>query len=308
MKKTVLVIAGATGSGKTSAAIALAQKFGSEIVSCDSVAIYRGFDIGSAKPTVAEWQGVPHHMLDIADAREHIITAAEFKALARAAIADIHARDQLPILAGGSGLYIDAVLSDLDFAVPSDAETRKQILLEQEANPDAIWAKLQEADPVSAARLHPNDRKRIARALEVYQISGKPFSEWSADFAGTQTNSAHYRAIKLGLRPERAQLYAQINARAAQMLENGLLAETQGLLGSGHADTLPPMQAIGYAQCVQALRGQLSMPELLPEIQKATRHYAKRQETWFKRDAEIHWIAPSETEEYINTCITLKNS
>lgn len=292
MKKTVLVLVGATGSGKSAAAVALAQKLDGEIVSCDSVSLYKGFDIGSAKPNMIERQGVPHHMIDIADAREYTVSVAAFKSLARTAIAEIHANEKLPILAGGSGLYLDAVLSNLEFAVPADMDVRNQILCEQEKNAAAVFEKLRAADPISAARLHENDHKRIARALEVFLISGKPFSQWSTDFSAAQSDAATYRAIKIGLRPPREELYARINARAAHMLENGLLEETRGLLEKGHAETLPPMQSIGYAQCVQLLRGRLSAEMLLSKIQKATRHYAKRQETWFRRDTEIRWFHP----------------
>ena len=289
-KPPLICLVGPTACHKTEVSILLAKRLSGEIVSCDSVAVYRGFDVGAAKPTREERQGIAHHMLDCVNADETDFSVAAFKVMARDAIADIIERGSLPVLVGGSGLYVDAVLSPLDFATPSDSQIRGQLTEDYQSDPTAVFAHLQEHDPETALRLHPNDAKRVIRALEVYLCSGRPLSDWSRSFVEAQQDGGVYHVIKIGLTLPRPQLYARIEARVDAMMARGLLAEVQAHRAKGYPRESSAMCAIGYEQMNRYLDGAYTLAEAVADIKQATRNFAKRQITWFRRDGNTHWF------------------
>lgn len=288
----VVCIVGPTACHKTEASILLAKAIDGEIVSADSVAVYRGLDIGSAKPTIEERAGVPHHMIDVAEITDMDFTVARFREEARQSIDDILRRGKPPIVVGGSGLYSDAIFSDMRFSVPSDSTVRAALEDEYQWNPEAVFARLRAADPITAARLHPNDAKRVVRALEVFQISGQPFSAWNRDFESVQTQADGYQVIRFGLTMDRAALYERIDRRVDGMFDLGLQAEAFALFDRGLTpDRYPAMQSIGYAQLYEVCTGQCSLSEAREAIKRSTRHFAKRQLTWFRRNTKTKWFA-----------------
>ncbi|MCL2048386.1 MAG: tRNA (adenosine(37)-N6)-dimethylallyltransferase MiaA [Defluviitaleaceae bacterium] len=280
--KKLYVIAGATASGKTAAAIELAKKIDGEVISADSMQVYKGMDIGTAKPTQEEMAGIPHHMLSIIEP-DQSFSAAEFQARAYDLIEEIFARKKAPILAGGTGFYINAVIYGAQFS--NTAHTQEAALrqrLEDEARlygAELVHNKLAAADPAYAATLHPNNIKRVARALAYCQLTGKLFSEHNAE---QREKKLVYDTELILLSMERKQLYERINARTIRMFEAGLVEEVRGLLEKGYGKGLASMQGIGYKETVQLIDGELTQEEAIAKIQQATRNYAKRQETWFK--------------------------
>ena len=293
MPQKIAVVCGPTACGKTALAVELALALDGEVVSADSMQVYRGLDIGTAKPTEAEKKGVPHHMLDVADPSEDY-SVARYVMDAVPVVDDILKRGKLPIVAGGTGLYIDALIAGREFApfVP-DSGLREE--LERRAETEglpALHAGLARADPEAAARVHPNDAKRIIRALEVFLSTGRTISEHNRQ---TKALPPRYEAVKLGLRfADRARMRARIDRRAEEMFAQGLAGEVKTLSAA-----LPPdctaMQAIGYKELSAALREGRSLEEARAEIQLRTRQYAKRQLTWFRRDKSICWYEWGET-------------
>ena len=289
MPPKILVICGPTASGKTALAVELALRHHGEVVSADSMQIYRRMDIGTAKPTREEMRGVPHHMLDVADPEEDF-SVARYVDMAAKCVADILSRGKLPILAGGTGLYIDSLLSGRTFAPfqpdsPLRGELEEQLRREGGA---AMLARLAQVDPDSAARLHPNDEKRIVRALEVYQSTGKTITQHNLE---TQAIPPRYDALTLALAFERREdMWSRIDRRVDQMMDQGLVAEVQGLLDSGVPAKCTAMQAIGYKEMAAALRGDGDVDRAAREIQLRSRQYAKRQLTWFRRNGAAKWI------------------
>lgn len=284
----ILCIAGPTASGKTALAAALAVQLGGEVVSCDSMQVYRRMDIGTAKPTQAEMLGVPHHMLSVAEPWESF-SVSRYCEMATPIVDDILRRGKVAIIAGGTGLYMDALIRGNAFA-PCPATGRREELeaLAAQEGIEAVLTQLRAVDPESAARLHPSDRKRILRAMEVYLETGETIT---AHNARTQALPPRYAPVWLGLADaDRAQLYARIDLRVTQMLENGLLGEIRGLLDSGVPRTCTAMQAIGYKEFVAALDGACSVAEAAAQVQQASRRYAKRQLTWFRRNKAMHWL------------------
>jgi len=277
------VVVGPTGSGKTALAIALAERFGGEVVSCDSVAVYREFEIGTAKPTPAERALVPHHMIDIASPEEEI-TAGEYARRARQVLNDIKTRAKLPIVAGGTGLYLRALIDGL-FAGPERSEELRDRLRERasEKGSGYLYRMLQRLDAAAAARMHANDTPKVIRALEVCFAARAPIS---ALHASGRDALQGFRILTIGLEPERPLLYGRINARCERMFAVGLIEETRALLGR-HPQLLArpnsPLNALGYRQAVQHLRGELSLNEAITAAAQAHRNYAKRQLTWFRR-------------------------
>lgn len=284
----IICIAGPTASGKTALSIALAQELGGEIVSCDSMQIYRGMDIGTAKPTVQERQGIPHHMLDVADPTEDF-SVSRYCDMASPIVDDILARGKTAIIAGGTGLYMDALIRGNDFAPFPSTGRREE--LENQANQEgieAILCKLRQVDPETAARLHPSDQKRIIRAMEVYLETGETIT---AHNERTKLIPPRYRPVWFALEDENRQdLYSRIDRRVDIMLETGLLEEIKSLLAQGIPAKCTAMQAIGYKEFLQALSGEITVEEAAEEVKKASRHYAKRQLTWFRRNENIHWL------------------
>ncbi len=287
----VLAVVGSTASGKTALAVELAKRLGGEIVSADSMQIYKGMDIASAKPTEAEKQGIPHHMMDFLPP-ETPYSVAEYVKAARACILEIHKRQKLPILVGGTGLYVDSLLTGTRFIeTETDFDLRARLETEFDAlGGEKMLEKLAAFDRDTAARLHPNNRKRIIRAFEVYTLTGKTMTE---ALAASREKPSPFTPCYIGIAYENREiLYDRINRRVDIMLENGLLAEARAFF-QGTPDTAA--QAIGYKELKPYLDGVLSLDEAVENLKRATRNYAKRQITWFKRNPQIHWI-------YADTC------
>lgn len=297
----ILVINGPTASGKTWLAVAMALRHNGEVVSADSMQVYRRMDIGTAKPTPVEMQGVPHHMIDVADPEENF-SVARYVEMAAHCVEDILARGRLPILAGGTGLYLDSLLSGRTFAAFSPKSSLRGELeqrMKQEGG-TALLAELAKGDPDTAARLHPNDEKRIIRALEVYLITGKTISQHNAE---TQAVPPRYDALTLTLAfRQREDMWARIDRRVDQMLANGLAGEVQALLDSGVPDRCTAMQAIGYKEMAAALRSDEDVLRAGEEIKLRSRQYAKRQLTWFKRNSDAKWIWWDHEPDFVAAC------
>lgn len=289
MPPKILVICGPTASGKTALAVELALRHHGEVVSADSMQIYRRMDIGTAKPTREEMRGVPHHMLDVADPEEDF-SVARYVDMAAKCVDDILSRGKLPILAGGTGLYIDSLLSGRTFA-PFQPDSPLRGQLEEQLRREggaAMLARLAQVDPDSAARLHPNDEKRIVRALEVYQSTGKTITQHNLE---TQAIPPRYDALTLALAFERREdMWSRIDRRVDQMMDQGLVAEVQGLLDSGVPAKCTAMQAIGYKEMAAALLSGGDVRAAAEEIQLRSRQYAKRQLTWFRRNKAARWL------------------
>lgn len=287
----LLVIVGPTAVGKTAIAIQLAQRLNGEIISADSMQVYRGMDIGTAKPTLEEQAGVPHHMIDIVDPGE-AFTVADFQKMAREKIDEVSARGRLPILAGGTGLYVRAVIDPYNF-IPADTDWNLRARLRQqarEAGLESLYKWLSGVDPIAAQRIHPNDERRIIRALEVYQTTGHPLSFWEQH----TDQSPRYDLLMVGLHRPRAELYERINRRVDLMLEQGLLEEASKLLEQGLDEKFIARQAIGYKEFFAYLRGEESLEEATEKLKQGTRRYAKRQLTWFRADRRIQWVEVGE--------------
>ena len=284
----IICIAGPTASGKTALAVELAKEFDGEVVSCDSMQVYRRMDIGTAKPTEEERQGIPHHMLDVAEPDEDF-SVSRYCAMAGPIVGDILARGKTAIIAGGTGLYMDSLIRGNDFA-PYPATGRREEL-EERADREGIqplmdW--LKDIDPDSAARLHLSDRKRIIRALEVYLETGETIT---AHNLKTQAIPPKYSPLWLGLDfSQRSELYRRIDLRVDLMLEAGLIREIQALLASGIPPKCTAMQAIGYKEFVSALEGHGTIPEAAAQVRQSSRRYAKRQLTWFRRNDRMNWL------------------
>ena len=283
MQPNILVICGPTASGKTALAVALARRFHGEVVSADSMQIYRRMDIGTAKPTAEEMQGIPHHMIDVADPEEDF-SAARYVDMAARCVDGILARGALPILAGGTGLYIDSLLSGRTFAAFDPASPLRAQLEERyvQEGGQALLAELAQADPEAAARLHPNDAKRIVRALEVWLTTGKTITQHDRE---TRALPPRYDALTLFLDFERREdMWDRIDRRVDRMMEAGLAGEVRALLDSGVPERCTAMQAIGYKEMVPVLSGDMAAEDAAAQIKLRSRQYAKRQRTWFRRD------------------------
>ena len=296
MPPEVVCVVGPTASGKTALGVWLAKHYNGEVVSCDSMQIYRRMDIGTAKPTREEMDGVPHHMIDVADPEEDY-SAERYRREAVPVVDDILARGKLPIIVGGTGLYLDALLNGHDFAVKSTGWREKLQKKYDEEGIQPLWEALTEIDPESATRLHPMDTKRVIRALEVWYETGETIS---AHNAATRLLPPRYTALKLGLNYEnRADLYARIDARVEEMAASGLADEVRALLESGVSSGCTAMQAIGYKELCAAVEDGGDLTAALDEVKLRSRQYAKRQLTWFRRDPEIFWAPPGDTDKII---------
>ena len=284
----IICIAGPTASGKTALAVELAKCLNGEVVSCDSMQIYKRMDIGTAKPTQEEMQGIPHHMLDVAEPQEDF-SVSKYCEMAAPVVDDITARGKTAIIAGGTGLYMDALIKGNTFApYPSTGRREELESLAKESGIAAVLDRLRVVDPDAAQRLHPSDQKRIIRAMEVYLETGKTITQHNLD---TQKLPPRYTPVWFALEDaDRAQLYKRIDGRVEQMLRNGLLDEIKNLLASGIPEKATSMQAIGYKEFVDALLGRCSVQEATELVQQSSRRYAKRQLTWFRRNPSIHWL------------------
>ena len=290
-KPRVCFIVGPTASGKTDAAVAAALALNGEVISADAIQIYRGLDKGSAKPTPEEMRGVPHHLIDIVDHTDESYNVACFARDAAACIADITARGKTPIVCGGTGLYVNSLVFPLDFTeVKPDASIRERLMAEEEAEPGSLYNRLTEVDPVSARRLHRNDMKRIVRALEVYELTGRSLTDNGGDFLNSRQADIPYEPILAGLEMDRAKLYDRIGLRVDRMIENGLFEEAEELIKSSDFDPPLSLQAIGYKQFTAYFEGLSTFSETVELIKRDTRRFAKRQISWFKRDGRIRWF------------------
>ena len=291
-KIPVIAIAGPTASGKSSLAMQLCRDLGGELISCDSMQIYRGMDIGTAKPTLRDREEVAHHMIDICDP-DTDFSAADFAELAGKTIEDVHARGKLPILCGGTGLYLDSVLRGVDFGeMNPDPALRAELLAFAETEgAEALHARLRELDPESADAIHPNNVKRVARAIEICKLSGMTKTEWDKNAI---RHEAPYDACRIALDyRNRDTLYSRIHMRVDEMFREGLEEEVRTLLSKGYlAPNTTAGGAIGYKELLGYIHGEMTLTEASDAIKTATRHYAKRQLTWLRRSADIHWLYP----------------
>jgi tRNA dimethylallyltransferase len=295
-KPKVIVICGPTGIGKTAVGIELAEKFGGEIVSADSMQIYRYMDIGTAKPTVEEKRRIPHHMIDIVDPDEDY-DAVQFSKQARAIIAELHNRDRLPFVVGGTGFYIKALLHGIFQSEPVNPQIRNRLKQESEENgSDFLFERLKEIDPSAAGRIHPNDSYRIIRALETIESSGKTISEHHQNHGFADDP---FTALKIGLQLDRQNLYARIDERVDLMIEAGIVEEVTKLLEMGYTAELKSMQSIGYRHVVEFLEEKLSWDECVRTLKRDTRRFAKRQFTWFGADRQNYWYEPDQLNEIV---------
>lgn len=282
----VISVVGPTASGKTALGVALAQRFHGEVVSFDSMQIYRRMDIGTAKPTQEEMQGIPHHMIDVAEPEENW-SVARYVEAAVPVVEDILSRGKTPILVGGTGLYVDSLLSGRSFAVQATGWREK---LQAQAKAEGILTLLEElrqVDPEAAARLHPADEKRIIRALEVWHETGQTITQHNRQ---TQALPPRYQAVTIGLNfADRTDLHQRVARRVDEMVKRGLYDEIRDLLASGVPENCTAMQAIGYKEIVAAMKNGTSLDEAAEEVKLRTRQYAKRQLTWFRRNPETNW-------------------
>jgi len=282
-----VVVLGPTASGKTALSLTLAERFLGEIVNCDSVAMYREFDIGTAKPTSSERTRVPHHLVDCVEPTSHI-TAGEYARQARQVLAEIKARGRLPILVGGTGLYLRSLLDGL-FPGPQRSEELRERLRQRQAERGEKYLHriLQRLDPAAAEKIHAHDTPKLIRAIEVCLASRKKMTELWRERGREPLRG--FRILRLGLDPDRQALYARINRRARLMFESGLVEETERLVAK-YGGTAGPLSSLGYRQALQFLRGEISREQALESAQQAHRNYAKRQMTWFRREPSVHWL------------------
>lgn len=288
--KRIVVVAGPTASGKTAFAVQLAQHFGGEVVSADSIQIYEKLNIASAKPSAEEMQGIPHHMLDFVSPFERF-SVAEYVKQAKACIDGILERGHLPVVAGGTGLYISSLVDNVEFAEGEmDTKVRERLWQEAETNGiEPLYERLQSIDPEAAENIHPNNQKRVIRALEIYETTGMTLTEQNKR---SKLTPSPYEPFMVMLCPPRELLYERIEKRVDNMVKEGLFEEAKALKEMGLSKELQSMQGIGYKEVFDYLDGTMSRAECIEEIKKATRRYAKRQLTWFRRDERYLWIDP----------------
>lgn len=288
-KIPLIVVAGPTASGKTGLAIDIANYVGGEIVSADSMQIYKYMNIGSAKPTQEERAQAVHHMIDFLEPDAEF-SVADYTEMAHKVIADIYERGKIPIMAGGTGLYINSVVNDVTFGdMDTDYELRESLRkTAEEKGSEYLLHMLSEFDEVSAKRLHPNNLRRIIRAIEFYKITGKPISEHQEETKKTQSR---YNPLMLCVNWDREELYDRINRRVDMMMDEGLLDEVKRLMDMGYTKDLNSMQGIGYKEVMDYFDGKASLEETVEIIKQSSRRYAKRQLTWFRRDERIHYVS-----------------
>jgi len=285
-RRPLVAVVGPTGSGKSALALALAERFDGEIVNCDSLQVYRRFDIGAAKLPEAERRGIPHHLIDIRDP-DSVFTAGEYARLARQAIAGITQRGRLPIVTGGTGFYLRALIDGL-FQGPSRHQPLRDRLAAREARRrGSLHRLLTRFDPQSAARIHPHDLPKATRALEVCLLARRPASEL---FRQGRDALRGYAPLKLGLLPDREALHQRLDARCRAMFEGGLVEEARHILALGYPPSIKPFESLGYRQALQLIHGELNLRDAIFYAQRTTRQYAKRQITWFRREPGLEWL------------------
>ncbi len=298
----VLAIVGATATGKSALALRLAERLDGELVNADALQVYRGFDIGTAKPSPADRRRVRHHLLDILEPQQRF-SAGEFVRLARRAVADILERGRQPVVVGGSGLYLRALFEGIREIPPIDPAVRRALRRRLAGEgPDGLRAELRRVDPETAERLAVGDSQRLLRALEVAVSTGKPLSLWLAEKPFGEVPLA---AVRVGLTLPRALLYDRISARIEQMVRDGWVEEVSGLLARGSKLSDPAFQAIGYRQLASYLAGESTLAEAIESTQRATRRFAKRQQTWFRREKGVRWFDPADLDQTLQPVVDL---
>jgi tRNA dimethylallyltransferase len=290
-KPKIVIILGPTAVGKTDISLELASSFAGEIVSADSMQVYRHLDIGTSKPTRQERERVPHHLIDIVDP-DGEFNAALFRGLADGIIGKLQG-EKAVFVVGGTGLYVRALTGGLIEGPGPDEELRKSYRDEMEReDPAALYERLRELDPRAAGRIHPHDTVRIVRALEIAELTGEPISEKQGQHGFRESR---YEYLKIGLFRDREELYRRIDDRAAQMIEAGLVDETAKILGMGYSEKIRPLQSLGYRYFIQYINGRATLEEALRSMQRDTRRYARRQMTWFRGEGDIVWFHPDQT-------------
>ena len=282
----LVAVVGPTGSGKSEIALDLAEAFAGEIVNCDSLQVYRHFDIGTAKLPLSERRGIPHHLIDIVNP-DQLFTAGEFARVARETLADISRRGKLPILAGGTGFYLRALIDGLFHGPERDQALRDRLATREARRPGSLHRLLSRFDSAAAGKIHSNDVPKVTRALEVCLLTRRPVSEL---FRAGRDALRGYHTLKLGLIPDRDALYPRLDARCARMFEAGLVEEVRHILALGFAETCKPFESHGYKQALQQIHGELSPRDAVFYAQRNTRNYAKRQLTWFRRETGLVWL------------------
>ena len=285
--RKVIAVLGPTGSGKSELALGVAGRFGGEVVNCDSLQVYRYFDLGTAKLPPEARRGVPHHLIDILDP-DQVFTAGEYARLGRRVLEEISARGRLPVVAGGTGFYLRALFDGLFPGPQRNQALRERLAARERRKSGSLHRLLRRFDPQSSRRIHPRDLPKLTRALEVCLLTRRPVTEL---FQQGRAALGGFRILKIGLSPAREQLYEKLDRRTRQMFEAGLIEEVRGILSRGFAATVKPFESHGYRQAVQVLNGELKLDEAIFYAQRNTRRYAKRQMTWFRQEAGIEWFS-----------------
>ena len=282
----LVVVLGPTASGKSALGLRIAEHFNGEIVNCDSLQIYRSFDIGSAKLAPAERRGIPHHLIDVVDPTA-LFTAGDYAQLGRVALSEIAGRGRIPVVVGGAGFYLRALLEGLFLGPKRDENTRAALTGRERRRPGSLHRILKRLDPSAANRIHAHDLKKTIRALEVLLIENKPISEL---FAKGRDGLTGFAPLKIGLNPPRQQLNERLDVRAKKMFDQGLLEEVRDILARGIPPTAKPFESLGYRQALQLLQGRLTRQDAISSAQLETRRYAKRQMTWFRGEKDVRWF------------------
>lgn len=301
-KKPLIVLLGPTAAGKTKLSLELSKKFNCEIISGDSMQVYRGMDIGTAKATPEEREQVPHHLIDIRHPDE-AFSVSEFQQLAAASIDQVHSGNKIPLIVGGTGLYIEAVCYQYEFSETSQDEVFRQqceAYAEQRGN-EALYERLVKLDPQTAERLHPNDRRRVIRALEVHHLTGEPMSQQRRG----QPKESPYDLCLIGLHMERSLLYERIERRIDLMVKDGLISEVEALLAKGYNEHMVSMQGLGYKEIIQYLQGEYDWDTAMYMLKRNTRRFAKRQLSWFRHMNDVHWVDVTDTEKLGDHLMTI---
>lgn len=293
----MIAILGPTGSGKSDLALFLAEHLDGEIVNCDSIQVYRGLEIGSAKLRPELRRAIRHHLIDVIEPDAEL-TAGAYSRLARRALDDIQLRGKLPVVAGGTGFYLRALLDGLSPAPGRDPDLRIRLSAVLRRRPGALHRFLRRRDPVAAGRIHPNDHQKLIRAIELLALAGRPVSQTQSE---PRDALRGFVPLKLGLNPERSALYRKLDERSAAMFHSGLLDETRALLQAGISPRSKAMGSLGYKQAVQVLSGELSLDAAIADCRTKTRQYAKRQMTWFRSEAGVHWLCGFGSEEHVRS-------
>ncbi len=290
MGRALIVIAGPTGAGKTSLALDLAATLGGELVNCDSLQLYRGFDVGTAKTPVAARREIPHHLFDVLNPANGY-SAGDYARLARQAIAAISAGDRVPIVVGGSGFYLRALLEGLPDLPSRDPGVRARLQARERRAPGSLHRLLQRLEPTAAANIHARDVQKVIRALEIRLLTGGALPRPEGSGRRLPDPLRGFRVLKIGLNPERPQLHERLDARVQAMFSGGLIEEVRNLLAQGATGDEKPFESLGYRQAIQYIHGEVTLEQAILSTQTGTRQYAKRQWTWFRRDAEIRWLS-----------------